>query len=331
MGKEMKKIRYGIVGFGNFAERSILPAVRSSKNSELVAIQKRSADQAKSKAAEHGIPLYFTSVEEMVRSSDINAVFIASANSQHHSETVTAAKQGKHVLVEKPMSVTYGEASDMVHACKQSGVKFMVGHMLRFSPLLRRMKEIVDGKTIGDITFARAEFIYDARNSKRSWLWNRETAGGGPLYDIGIHCLDSIRYVLDDEVQNVTAMRRGIDESKVESTSLLSLQFAKGTLGSIYTSFETGYRQTYIEFQGTAGSVSAFNFTPSRTHSTIEIKFGKNGLIGDVHKEEIDVPDLYELEISHFSDCILHNTEPMITAENALHNQFVLEQAVRQK
>ncbi|MFA6541841.1 MAG: Gfo/Idh/MocA family oxidoreductase, partial [Bacteroidota bacterium] len=80
----MKKIRYGIVGFGNFAERSILPAVRNSRNSELVAIQKRSADQAKSKAAEHGIPLYFTSVEEMIRSSDIDAVFIASANSQHH-------------------------------------------------------------------------------------------------------------------------------------------------------------------------------------------------------------------------------------------------------
>ncbi|MFA6541744.1 MAG: Gfo/Idh/MocA family oxidoreductase, partial [Bacteroidota bacterium] len=288
-------------------------------------------DQAKSKAAEHGIPLYFTSVEEMIRSSDIDAVFIASANSQHHSETVIAAEHGKHVLVEKPMSVTYSEASDMVQACKMSGVKFMVGHMLRFSPLLRRMKEIVDRKTIGEITFARADFIYDARNSKRGWLWNKETAGGGPLYDIGIHCLDSLRYVLDDEVKNVTAMRRGFDETKVESTSLLSLQFSKGPLGSVYSSFEAGYRQTYIEFQGTAGSVSAFNFTPSRTHSVIETKIGKDGSIGDVQKEEIDVPDLYELELSHFSDCILHNTEPLITAESALHNQFVLEQAVRQK
>ncbi len=327
----MKKIRYGIIGFGNFAERAIMPAIRNSKNSELVAIQKRSFDEAKHKADQYCIPLYFDSAQSLVNSNEVDAVFIVSANSQHHDDTITAARAGKHVIVEKPMAVTYSQAFHMVAECNAAHVKFMVGHMLRFSPLLRRMKEIIESKILGDITFARAEFIYNGQNSKRQWLWNKRIAGGGPLFDIGIHCLDSLRFILNDEVADVKSLMRGDNGDHVEKTNVLALRFKKGQLGTIYSSFETGYRQTSIEFQGTLGSVSASKFTPSKTSSIIETRFNTDGMIGDILKEEIIVPDLYELEVSHFSDCILHDQQPMVSAESSLHNQFILEQAILQK
>lgn len=326
----MKKIRYGIIGFGAFAERAIMPAIRKCENSELVAIQKRSLDMAKWKAQEHGIPLYFDSVERLVGSPDVDAVFIVSANAQHHPETLLAAKAKKHVIVEKPMSLNAGQGKEMIDACNRANVKFMVGHMLRFSPLIRRMKAIVQSGQIGEISFARSEFIYDAGMSQRGWLWDKNAAGGGPLFDIGIHCLDSIRCVLDDTVASVHSMMRHPDGAgKVEKTNVMTLRFSKGTLATVYSSFESSYRQTYIEFVGTKGSISAFYFTPSNTPTTLEIKVGSQGNLSDVTKEEIFVPDLYQMEVTHFSDCIIRNSPPLISAEVALHNQEVLDLAIK--
>ncbi|MDD8017273.1 MAG: Gfo/Idh/MocA family oxidoreductase [Bacteroidota bacterium] len=323
----MKKIRYGIIGFGNFAERAILPAIRKSENSELVAIQKRSLEQAREKAHLYDIPYYFDSVNTLVSSNNVDAVFIVSANSQHYPETLLAAAWEKHVLVEKPMATSYADAVEMVDACKKADVKFMVGHMLRFSPLLHRIKDIIESGRIGKVSFARSEFIYDAGGTQREWLWNKQTAGGGPLFDIAIHCLDSMRYVLDDTVTSVKSMMRNIFSEKVETTNLLSLQFSQGVIGSIYSSFEAPYRQNFIEFIGSHGSVSAYKFTPSNTSSVVEIKLGKEGGIENIITEEISVPDLYQLEVTHFSDCILNNTEPLVTNESALHNQRILELA----
>lgn len=326
----MKKIRYGIIGFGAFAERAIMPAIRAAKNSELVAIQKRSLDMARWKAQEHGIPLFFDSVEALVSSPEIDAVFIVSTNARHHSDTLAAAAAGKHVLVEKPMAVSIEQARSMADACSAAGVKLMVGHMLRFSPLANRMKEIINAGMIGEITFAQSHFIYDVSQSRRTWVLEKTEAGGGPLFDIAIHCLDTMRFILnDDRVTTVQSLLKPERSSgKVETTSVLSLQFSKGTLATIYSSYETAYRQAFIEFFGTKGSLSAFHFTPSNTDTELEIKFGAKGSIDRIEKEQIRVPDLYALEVEHFSDCIIHNAEPSVSVDQSLHNQEILEKSV---
>ena len=307
-----------------------MPAIRAVNNSELVAIQKRSLNAAKSKAKEHSISFYFDSVEALVSSAEVDAVFIVSANAQHHKETIAAANAKKHVIVEKPMDVSFLEAREMIEACEKNNVKFMVGHMLRFSPLLVRMKEIVNSGAIGEITFAQSHFVYDAQLSQRKWLLDKKNAGGGPLFDIGIHCLDSMRFVLnDDEIVKVNnLMNPQHTETGVEKTSLLSFQFSKGTIGSVYSSYETSYRQSFIEFFGTKGSMSAFYFTPSNTPATLEIKMGKNGQVDSVSHENISVPNLYELEIAHFSDCIMNNRTPIVDPKSSLHNQYILELAL---
>ncbi|MBW7888109.1 MAG: Gfo/Idh/MocA family oxidoreductase [Bacteroidetes bacterium] len=326
----MKKIRYGIIGFGSFAERAILPAIRASKNSEIAALQKRSLSEAKRKAEEFSVPLYFDTPEKLVQHAEIDAVFIASANSQHYSETLAAAEAGKHVLVEKPMAMNAVEAKGMIETCKTAKVKLMTGHMLRFSPLLLRMKELAAAGEIGDIISARAEFYYDARNSKRQWLRDMSVAGGGPLFDIGIHCLDSLRFVLDDTVKKVKSISRPKPtKQNIELSNMTLLEFRKGTIGTIYTSFETSLRQTFIELAGTNGSLSAYNFTPSKIKTSLQIKHGDGLHSFQEQFEEFEIPDLYELEITHFSDCILFGKEPMITGESSLHNQIILDEALK--
>ena len=192
------------------------------------------------------------------------------------------------------------------------------------------MTEIMKSGMLGEITFARSEFVFDGRQSARNWLWNKKTAGGGPLYDIGIHCLDTMRCILgDDEVVAVQSMHRlSGNKEETERTNLLSLRFKKGNVGSIYTSYEPPYYRSFIEIVGTEGAMAAYNFIPSNVIVTLEIRSTKDNTVEAIHEEKIVIPDLYDLEVSHFSDCILNNMEPIVSNASSLHNQYILEKAL---
>jgi predicted dehydrogenase len=324
-----KKIRYGIIGFGAFAEKSILPAIRLSHNSEITAIQKRDLGAAQQKAAEHGVPHAFDTAEALLASPDVDAVYIVSANSAHCAETLAAAAAKKHVIVEKPMAIDAAEAQRMIDACRSEGVFLAVAHMLRFSPMLQRMKEIIASGEAGPIVAARSEFFYDAANSKRSWLFERKAAGGGPTFDIGVHCLDSLRFILDDEVEATHGlMRPALTDVITESSSIVSIQFSKGTIGSIFTSFETPVRRTFIECIGRKAVLSAYDFTTSNSSPVLRIAWGEDGQTKRTVEEHFSIPNLYEKEISHLSDCICSGRSPIISGENGLKNQIVLDAAM---
>lgn len=330
MSTEKRKIRYGIIGFGRFAENAITPAIKASPNSELVAIQKRSLETANERAASLGIPYAFSSVSELVAHPEVDAVFIVSANSQHCDETIAAAKASKHVLVEKPMAINVREAGQMIAACQRHGVKLMVGHMIRFSPLVRRMREIVQLGAIGRVTFVKSEFFYDARLTNRSWLFDPKIAGGGPVFDIGVHCLDTIRFILDDNVVSTKSdLQPRPTETVTEATGSLVLRFSRGTLGSIYCSYEAPTRRSFIEIMGTEGMLSASDFTLGDRKISLHIGLRKDGNALDSRSEEITVPNLYIEEVTHFSKCILENVEPSIPGSVGLENQQVLDAALR--
>jgi predicted dehydrogenase len=328
----MERVRYGIIGFGRFAEKTIAPAIMASPNSELVALQKRSASAAAEKARELGIEHAFDTAEALVRHPAVDAVFIVSANAAHCSETIAAARAGKHVLVEKPMAMNAGEAEQMIASCRSAGVRLMVGHMLRFSPLLARMRELVQSGGIGRPLFARADFVYDAKLSHRSWLYDRAIAGGGPVFDIGVHCLDTLRFVLDDEVTATEGLLvPEPTDAATEATALLQLRFSRGTPSSILCSYEVPFRRTFIEVIGADGGFSASYFTVGDQVTPLTImRRGSDGLTEE-RIEQVTVPNLYVEEVTHFSDCIVRGREPLLSGENGLRNQLVLDAAMQQR
>lgn len=323
-------VRYGIIGFGRFAEKSIAPAVQLSHNSRLVAIHNRSIAKARSAAEKFGVALAFDSAGELAAHPDVDAVFIASPNAAHCSDTLEAAARGKHVLCEKPMAMNVRECEQMIEACRRAGVKLMVGHMVRFSPLVRRMRELVQKGTIGRVVRAAADFMYDGRLSTRSWLTARAVAGGGPTFDVGVHCLDTLRYVLDDEVASVQVeLHPQPTEVKTETISQLLLRFSRGTIATIFSSYEAPFRESRIEIVGTEGRLSALDFTVGDRRAKLRIErrnaHGSRGLFS----EEFSLPNLYVEEITHFSECILNDREPLADAQNGLANQRVLDEVMR--
>ena len=323
-------MRFGIIGFGAFAERAILPGIRSSGVADVTALQKRSLDAAEEKASQHSIPHAFSSVKELVNHPEVDAVFIVSANSEHAKETIAAATAGKHVLVEKPMAATVAQAEKMVRTCREKNVTLMVGNMVRLSPVITRMKSLIASGFIGPVIHISTEFFYDHRSSHRSWLFDRKIAGGGPVHDIGVHCLDTIRFILDDEVKDV----QGVVSPKptpraTERTASTSLLFASGVTASIYSSFDGPYRRSFIEVRGTEGTLSAFDFTKSGVVVHLHKVSGVNGEPQLPEVEEIEVPFLYAEEVRLFVNAVREGIEPPVTGEEGLINQRILEKMLR--
>jgi predicted dehydrogenase len=324
-----RTIRYGIIGFGAFAERAIAPAIRRSKDSTLVALQKRSAETARRKADEFGVPLAFTTAEELVHHPDVDAVFIVSANSAHCPETITAAEAGKHVIVEKPMALNVGEATRMIDVCAQNKVRLMVGHMVRLSPLVQRIKAIINSGQIGVVKAIRTEFWYDGRQSHRPWLLDRAVAGGGPVFDIGVHCLDTIRYLLGEEPADVASVVSPTPTAiATEESAYVTLKFPGGTLASIFCSYTAPVRRSFIEVVGTEALITANDFTLSGHLGRLTYVKGKANNPAPPVVEEIQVHDLYVEEISQFTAWILGGPEPELTGRNALNNQRVIDRAL---
>ncbi|MDP2885130.1 MAG: Gfo/Idh/MocA family oxidoreductase [Ignavibacteria bacterium] len=326
---QTRKIRYGIIGFGLFAERAIAGAIQSSPNSTLVAVQKRSLTAAREKAKALSLPHAFSSAEELAACPDVDAVFIVSANSAHHDETIAAARAGKHVLVEKPMAINALEARRMIEECERNHVKLMVGHVVRFSPVVRRLRDLVQSGSLGRIVSARADYLFDARLSKRSWLFDRVLAGGGPIFDIGVHCLDTLCYVLDDQVRTVQSQLSPLPTSiATERNAILGLGFSKGTLASITCSFEAPTRHIFIEVIGTEGLASSHDFTLSESRITLDVIRKTNGSATRKESADFDVPNLYIEEVTSFSQCILDGTESPVPGSAGLQHQKVLDAAM---
>lgn len=326
---QTRRIRYGIIGFGLFAERAIAGAIEDSPNSELVAIQKRSLRLAREKADALSIPHAFLSPAQLVACPDVEAVFIVSANSAHHDETITAARAGKHVLVEKPMAINALEAKHMVEECDRNHVKLMVGQVVRFSPVVRRLRDLVQSGSLGRIISARADYSFNARLSRRSWLYDRALAGGGPVFDIGIHCLDTLSFILHDQVRNVQSQLSPLPTATAtERTATLALQYSKGTLASITCSFEAPARHIYIEIVGTDGLASSSDFTLSATRLRLNVSYRTDTIETREQAIDFDVPNLYTEEVTAFSDCILNNLESPVPGKEAWHHQKVLDLAL---
>jgi len=326
---QQRTIRYGIIGFGRFAERAIAPAIRNAENSALVALQKRQIELARAKADEHAVPLAFHSVGDLVRHPDVDAVFITSANAVHCTETIAAAEAGKHVIVEKPMAMNAAEAARMIDACDAHQVRLMVGHMVRLSPLVKRVKQIADSGMIGTVKAARAEFFYDARMSHRTWLIDRAIAGGGPIFDVGVHCLDTLRFILDDEPVDVASALSPLPTEEVtEESAFVSLRFTRGVVASIFCSYTAPLRRSFIEIVGTEGIVSAHDFTVSAQTGRITVTKGKGDRAAATTLEEVIVPNLYIEEVSIFTRWILGGPKPAIDGGNGLRNQLIIDRAI---
>jgi predicted dehydrogenase len=319
-------IRFGIAGFGLHAVRRLMPGFALSNKCRVTALSRRDLAMAKKSAAEYGIPLAFDSVEELARSPEVDAVLVTTPNSLHLPDVIAATQAGKNVLCEKPMAMNADECRQMVEAARQRNVLLGVAQIFRFDESVNRIRELVSAGAIGKPVFARSEFSFLAGAAHpRKWLYDALLAGAGPIFDVGVHCIDTLRYILRDEVVRVNASAtRDPNSGTVESAAALTLEFSRGTLATVLVSYRAEYR-TPLELIGDAGVIRADNAL--NVEHPIEIQLWKND--GTVTREPANNKLAYGLQVDAFANAIEGKAQFPAPGEEGWQNQEILDAALR--
>ena len=319
-------IRFGIAGFGLHAVKRLMPGFARSKNCQVTALSRRNITEAKQSTAEYGIPLAFDSVADLCQSPEVDAVLVTTPNSAHLADVLDAVDAGKPVLCEKPLAMNADECRQMVKAARHKGVLFGVAQVFRFNESVRGLREWVAAGRIGRPVFARSEFSFFADASHpRKWLHDASVAGAGPIFDVGVHCIDTLRFILQDEVVRVSASAVADERSgDVESAASLTLQFSRGTIGTALVSFRAEYR-TPIELIGGAGALRADKAL--NVEHPVELQFLRDGAVMETKTASNHLA--YALQVDAFADAVEGKSPFLIPGEEGWRNQEVLDAALR--
>lgn len=315
-------VRYGIAGFGLHAVKRMIPGFRQAQRSQLIALSRREMEKARESARQFEVPLAFDSIEELCRNPEVDAIFVATPNICHLGDVLTAARNGKHVLCEKPMAMNADECRQIIDAANDAGVKLGVAQVFRFEESVRHIREHVASGELGRIVLARSEFCYPGRASSRKWINDRST-GGGTVADVGVHCIDALRFVLQDEVIRVQAQTTSDAESRdVDAAGAIVLEFSRGTLATVMVAMRAEYR-TPMELVGESGVLSADNaFT---VDFPLHVDVRRGGRL--VNSHEFRNEDSYGRMLDGFSDWVEGREAFAAPGEEGLSNQLIVDAA----
>jgi predicted dehydrogenase len=319
-------INFGIVGFGLHAVKRLMPGFSFAKNCRVAALSRRDLAKARESARQHNIPLAFDSVESLCRSPEVDAVFVVTPNALHLQDVLVAIASGKPVLCEKPMGINSDQCRQMVEAARAANVRLGVAQVFRFEDSTAWFRKQMAAEKIGKLVFARSEFSFPAaRGHARTWIHDLAVAGGGPIADVGVHCVDVLRFILQDEVVAVSA--RGIYGNAVgtvEDGAALLLEFSRGTVATVTVSFRTEYR-TPLELVGETGVLRADDALNVDRPITLELRRG--GVIEET--KTISNQLAYARQVDAFADAVENKTKFPVPGEEGWRNQQILDAAYR--
>jgi predicted dehydrogenase len=324
-----KKTGYAVIGLGRIAGH-FLPAARSTTNSQVTALVSGHRDKADRIAAEYGVPsncIYnYENFDQIAANPAVDAVYVALPNSMHAEYTIRAAKAGKHVLCEKPMSTNVAEAEQMIAACKAANVKLMIAYRCHYEPTnLRAIKLIRDG-ALGQVQAIESPFGFNIAPGE--WRLSRKMAGGGPLFDVGIYSLNACRYLTGEEPQHISAYASVIDHdgrfNEVEENVAWAMKFPSGIVASCTTTYGAqmeGYYRVY-------GSKGWLQVDQAFVYEGLRLR----AEFGDTKIDELNPardPSHFQAEAEHFSHCVQSNLEPQSPGEEGLRDMRYITEIYR--
>lgn len=319
-------IRWGIIGAGTIGREWMAPAIKAQPDGKLLAVASSDPERARQFAAEVGIPRAHATVDALLGDPEIDAVYISTTNEWHEPQTLAAAAAGKHVLCEKPLSLSTEGARRMVDACGRAGVVFATNHHLRTAATHRAMRELIQNGAIGQPLAARVFHAVYLPPHVQGWRIDRPESGGGVILDITVHDADTLRFVLDDDVDAVTAMTasQGLAKSGLEDAVMGVMRMRKGVVAQFHDAFTTRHAFTGLEVHGTDGSLYGREVMTQRPVGTVTLRRdGQETAIPLEHE------NLYERSVRHFNAAIRGEDPPAATGEDGVRS-LAVALAVRQ-
>jgi predicted dehydrogenase len=321
------KVRWGVLGVANIAVRKVIPAMQRGERCEVAAIASRKLPRAQQAAASLNIPKAYGSYEELLADTEIDAIYNPLPNHLHVPWSIRAAEAGKHVLCEKPISLTAAEARQLIQARDRTGVKIGEAFMVRTHPQWLRAREIVRSGDIGDLRAIMSVFSYFNRDRKN--IRNVPEFGGGGLMDIGCYPITMSRFLFEREPERVVGIVDRDPEMGTDRLTSALLDYAPGH--ALFTSSTQLVPFQRMQILGTKGRIEIeipYNIPPDRP-SRIFVDNGSELGGRSARAEEFPTADQYTIQGDEFSRAIQEQGEVPVPLENALANMRVIEAVFR--
>ncbi|HEX8547495.1 MAG TPA: Gfo/Idh/MocA family oxidoreductase [Cytophagaceae bacterium] len=320
MENEQKASKLGIalVGLGGYSEEQLAPALKETKYCRLAGIVTGTPSKAAKWKKKYDIPdqnVYnYQNFDSIKDNKEIDIVYVVLPNGMHAEYVIRAAKAGKHVICEKPMAVTVKECEDMIQACKEAGVMLSIGYRLHFEPFNLEMARLGQNKVFGNIKTMQATngFVLP----KGVWRADKKLAGGGPLMDLGVYCVQGVIYTIGELPIAITAKEgKKTDKEKfktVEESISWTMEFANGAIAKCNTSYAEDLNILRAEAEN-----GYFQLSPS---------YGYHGLQGETSKGKMNFPDVYEqaLQMDDFAQCVIDKKPTKVPGEMGLRDVKIL-------
>jgi len=322
MGTNMSSdvLRWGILGVAKINER-LLPAFRTIQNGRLIGIASRSLEKAQAAAAAADIPKSYGNYEELLRDSEIDAVYIPLPNHLHDKWTRKAADAGKHVLCEKPLTPTAKEAESLISYCRAKNVKLMDGFMWPHHPRTAEVKRLLDDGTIGRVEHITASFTFQLPRDTNNIRLRSET-GGGSLLDVGCYPVYGIRWAMGIEPVRVYATAQY--EFGVDLAMSAIMWYADGRTATFDCGFTMPLRQR-MEISGEKGVIAIPRMWIPAEAGAYTIQMGEQ--FEKLHN--CPSPNQIVCMLENFASAVLENREPVPPIDEAAKTLKVLDALAR--
>ncbi|HEX8766404.1 MAG TPA: Gfo/Idh/MocA family oxidoreductase [Candidatus Acidoferrum sp.] len=322
-----KKVKWGVLGAAAIAVKKVIPAMQKGEWSEIVAIASRDSRKAQDAAAELGIPKAVGSYEELLADPEIEAIYNPLPNHLHVPWSIKAAEAGKHVLCEKPLSLTVRDAKELLRVRDRCAVKIGEAFMVKTHPQWLRVRDLIRRGVVGKLRSIAGVFSYFNRDPKN--VRNVPEWGGGGLMDIGCYPITMSRWIFGEEPLRVCGMLEADPEFGTDRLSSAMMEFPSGH--SVFTCSTQLVPYQRMQFLGTEGRIEIeipFN-APNDRPCQILIDHGKDVFGGGSTAEAISTCDQYTIQGDAFSKAIREGTELPVPLEDAIANMAVIEAIFR--
>lgn len=326
---EDQRVGYALVGLGHLTLNQILPAFGACKKSKVVALVSGSPEKMQKVAAQYGVKkescYSYADYDKLKDNKDVQAIYIVLPNGMHAEYTVRGAQAGKHILCEKPMANSAAECQTMIDACKKADRKLMIAYRIQYEPHNRMVRDMVQTAKFGKVKSIIANNGQNSDNPKH-WRFNKALAGGGSLPDVGLYCLNTIRYVLGEEPTEVMGYIHSTPDDprfkEVEEQVNWIMKFPSGVQTSCATSYGHHDDKSYRVLADTGW----IKMDPAFPYKGLKLETSQaQGEVNQIIEHSISDKDHFATEMDHFSECILDNKIPFTPGEEGLQDQKIME------
>jgi predicted dehydrogenase len=318
------KLRWGLIGYGDLAEKRVASALQNASESELSAVWGRDPGKTRAFAERHGIEKACASLDELLNGK-LDCVYVCTPPGSHPEYAIRAAEAGCHVLVEKPMAATGEECDQMIAAARKAGVRLGVAYYRRSFPKMLHIRKLIQEGALGQpvwINIAAHSWFAPAADDPKHWRVEPEHSGGaGALADIGVHRLDLLDYWLGESKVTGATFTNLVHSYDVEDGSSLILKLSHGAPVHAFFSWNSKTWIDRFEIVGSEGKIIA---EPLDGGSLIVIR-GRD-------REELDLPPPENAHLPCVDDFLTacrDGREPLCDGAAGRRTTLLLEEAIR--